>query len=288
MPADTVVLLGAKSQHHPLDNVPAELSKLKQLFIHANLPLFKLEYEPYLTRSNLGDILLKLTDRIQLLHFAGHSNAEQLDTNSEAVYARHIAGIINTWNEKPNLLFLNGCQNAGQVQVFLEAGIQSIIATYNPISDQQASTFAYQFYANFLKDNTTLDQAFKRAGALTLISEPREPRTLNITNLIQTTDAWDWGLFSNDSAYLTQTTLNTLIQALKPKPLSPLIDPFIANKRTALLERQQRLSKQIAQYQKAYDLNPMLDQKDYYENLIQEKQRDLASVEAELKQLATS
>ncbi len=42
------------------------------------------------------------------------------------------------------------------------------------------------------------------------------------------------------------------------------------------------------QYQKAYHLNPILDKKDYYENLIQEKQRDLAGVEAELKQLDVS
>lgn len=193
----TILLLGAKTQADPLESVPAELNQLKQLLLDRHLNL-NVEYEPYLTRTNLNNVLRRLADQVTILHFAGHSGAEQLQTNDETVYAQHIADILKTWDKKPTLLFLNGCNSAGQVDDFLNAGIPCVIATHHAINDQSASRFAYEFYANLLEhpDKATFKKAFDRASPAALISQQRQTRTLDIATLPQANGSWDWGFFT--------------------------------------------------------------------------------------------
>ncbi len=220
----TILLLGAKSKLHPLESVPAELSRLKQLFTHAPSLNAQVEYEPYLTRAILGDQLRRLTDQVSILHFAGHSGAEQLQTDDELVYARHIAAILQTWQRKPSLLFLNGCNSAGQADPFLEAGIPCVIATHNYIDDKVAALFAYEFYANLLTkpDKVTFGEAFARAGAMTLAGENRAPRSLDIDTRQQASSGtWDWGLFTRDPALPTHGHSPPSCKTPPPQPKLP-------------------------------------------------------------------
>jgi hypothetical protein len=194
----TILLLGARTQDNPLESVPAELNQLKQLFHDHHLNL-NVEYEPYLTRTNLNNLLRQCANQVTILHFAGHSGAEQLQTNDETVYAQHIAEILQTWDKKPALLFLNGCNSAGQVEAFLNAGIPCVIATHNAIGDTSASKFAYEFYSNLLEHpgEVTFKKAFDRASPAALISQPRQTRTLDIETLPHIADSWDWGFFTH-------------------------------------------------------------------------------------------
>lgn len=207
----TLLLIGAKSKLRPLESVPAELSRIKQLF--NNSTSIHVEYEPYLTRFILGDLLRKLMNKVDIIHFAGHSSAEQLQTDDELVYSYHIAGILQTWDRKPSLLLLNGCNSSGQVKEFLEAGVSCVIATHNYIDDSEAANFAYEFYAYLIsnQDKMTFSKAFQSAGSTVLMSKPRQPRSLDITTIDNTSkhEKWDWGLFSHTTENL-QITLSLI------------------------------------------------------------------------------
>ncbi|MBU1725304.1 MAG: CHAT domain-containing protein [Gammaproteobacteria bacterium] len=286
----TILLLGAKSELHPLKSVPAELSRLKQLFQAAPNTGLTIEYEPYLTRTILTGQLRHLTDQIGILHFAGHSGAEQLQADDELVYSRHIAAILQTWQQKPGLLFLNGCNSGGQASMFLDAGIPCVIATHNYIDDKEASLFAYEFYAGLLADpaKTTLDQAFTRAGALTLIGKNRSPRSLAIDDLKQDTpDTWDWGIFTRDPALPTSWTLTSLQQACGQATTPATIAPdFITKmKREGLQQRWQRLYQRHAAIQTQYDLETRVEEKLRMEHILQQNRTDMEHVAKEINEL---
>lgn len=280
----TILLLGAKSKRHPLESVPAELSRLKQLFSNAPQLQTTVAYEPYLTRSILTEELRRLTDQVSLLHFAGHSSAEQLQADDELVYARHIADILHTWQHKPELLFLNGCNSAEQAKLFLEAGIPCVIATHNYINDHLAALFAYEFYANLLTkpDKVTLAEAFARAGSMTLVSENRAPRSLDIDTIPQaSTGSWDWGLFTRDPALPTQWTLATLLQNTPAAPVAAL-DFITQAKLDGLKTRWQRIYAIHQAVLEQYDHETHIEEKIHMAYVMKKKREDLEAIEKEL------
>jgi hypothetical protein len=216
-----VLLLGAKSTTNPLASIPAELSTLKVLFEsrRADITTFDLQYEPYFTQDQLKTTLDQLAGRVAILHFAGHSDAGVLLSDDKAVYAEHIATHISTWSRPPDLIFLNGCHNAAQVEAFHAAGVPVVIATHRAINDAQAAGFAREFYASLLADGgqVALQAAFTRAGSKVLLSEARQARSLDIDTLKQDdAQSWDWSLFPRDPQTL-DWTLRELLTHERPR-----------------------------------------------------------------------
>ena len=274
----TIALLGAKSQSAPLDSVPAELSQLKQQFKDSKLPLI-IEYEPYLTRDLLGNLLNQHANQIDILHFAGHSNAEQLATNDQTVYSHHIADMFADWSNKPRLVFINGCSSAGQVDNFLDAGIDCVIATYKPIDDKVAAHFAKEFYAILLSNpkQVTIANAFKRAGSVVLLGEPRKARSLHIEGLHTAKKEWDWGLFSRNEDVAVQWTI-------EPPPPPPL--DFIHKKKFEQAQsRWQLLFDRLTLVQAQFDLETRSEEKARMAAVLQQNQNDLDALESEIQTL---
>ncbi|MBK8454958.1 MAG: CHAT domain-containing protein [Thiofilum sp.] len=210
-----VLLLGAAGKDQELKSVPKELALLKQRLIQSHLSYLQIEYEPYLTLSSLSELLQRCANQIEILHFAGHSNPSQILTNDEDLYSYQIATIIKTWKNKPKIIFLNGCENADQVEAFLNAGVKCVIATHKPISDKLASVFADSFYSNLLSNphSVNCQQAFDRAGAIALLNQNNKlANTLDLKNLPDASSQfWDWGLFSHDTTWLHTWTVEQLM-----------------------------------------------------------------------------
>ncbi len=202
-----ILLLGAQSQAQPLHSIPDELSKLNAILgeqaDNNRAPYFKLDYHPYFTQQILKDTLGKLAGRLAILHFAGHSNPDTLLTDDGAVYSHHIASIINSWNEAPTLIFLNGCDNAAQVRLFHEAGVPLVIATRRRVNDQQAAEFARRFYSALFAANgrTPIQAAFEQASSQVLLTESRTARSIDLDGFeADDSKEWDWSLFPAKTA----------------------------------------------------------------------------------------
>ena len=205
-----ILLLGAKSSERPLKAIPDELSKLEHLFsqnqkINEKTGIaFGIQHHPYFTQDQLKSKLNQLQNQVAILHFAGHSDAEGILSDDEAVYSRHIAGHIKTWAIPPALVVLNGCHNAGQVRLFHDAGVSVVIATHRAVNDDSAAEFARQFYSILLAHpkQTTLRQAFEQASSNALMGDNRDAvpygRSLNIEDAEQ--HGWDWDVFLQDEA----------------------------------------------------------------------------------------
>lgn len=200
-----VLLIGAESKKDPLAGIFAEIGNLGELFSdhRDNEPLFEVEALSSFTAEVLIDKLNTLTNRLCLLHFAGHSDEEMIMTDDDCdegsvVYSHHIADHMASWEQPPSLIFLNGCKNAEQVKGFHDAGVAVVIATRRVISDAKAERFAGEFYKRLFEDplETSLDEAFKRATPSVLRNNAGKFRSPNIESLLnREADTLDWGIY---------------------------------------------------------------------------------------------
>lgn len=290
---NVILLLGAKSSEAPLEAVPAEISHLKQLF-NSLQPELIVEYEPYLTRQNLGQLLRRFPDQVCLLHFAGHSAQSQIQTNDGQVYSENIAEILETWEQKPKLVFLNGCNSYGQVTAFHNAGVDCVIAALEPIADEFASRFAKEFYEELLNrpDKTTLHQAFKRSKAQVLISMPRETRSIDMDSNIKEKLDWSWGIYSNNNQtdLLEQWTFNSFVHNQEDhkdanNDSSGPLDFITETKLKHAQERWEQISEWLRRVTAQYDYETDIDRKMRIEPSIKEKEVELKKIESEILML---
>ncbi|MEZ5537483.1 MAG: CHAT domain-containing protein [Thiolinea sp.] len=219
-----ILLLGAKSSVRPLQAIPRELSRLESRFsqfqhdTHLNTP-FEVKYYPYFDQEQLRTQLNRFANRVAILHFAGHSDAEGLLSDDELVYSRHIAGHIkSSWRIPPALIVLNGCHNAGQVKVFHDAGVSVVIATYKAVNDGLAADFARNFYDALLTHpkNTSIQAAFAQSSSNTLLGENRSARSADFgEDDDDEKGGWDWDIFEQEEAQ-KNWTFHDLITTARP------------------------------------------------------------------------
>jgi WD40 repeat protein len=110
----------------------------------------------------------RYSNRIAVLHYAGHANNDQLlleVAGSGKVAGASAAGLAGFLAQQHGLqlVFLNGCATAGQVQALQhEAKIPLVIATSQAINDEAARSFAETFY-QALGQGKTVRAAFDSA-----------------------------------------------------------------------------------------------------------------------------
>lgn len=103
--------------------------------------------------------------RIAIFHYAGHADGNHLMLEDQAASSEGLSQLISQESEHLKLVFLNGCSTKGQVTRLHELGIDAVLATSVPISDEKATRFAGAFY-RAMADHFSLEQAFMHASAL--------------------------------------------------------------------------------------------------------------------------
>lgn len=111
--------------------------------------------------TDISQTLDTYAGRIELFHYAGHANGGGLELGEQVALA---SGICNYFVDKkpPRVVFLNGCSTLGQVDDWLRAGVQAVIATETPIGDPAARQFSEVFY-HHLSERETVAAAYQRA-----------------------------------------------------------------------------------------------------------------------------
>jgi len=143
-------------------------------------------------------------NRIAILHYAGHADGYRLLLESaaggasSARGAAQAAGLAAFLGEQRGLelVFLNGCSTAPQVEGLLQANCPAVIATSQAIDDRVAMDFAVHFYRG-LGGGVGLETAFKEAVAATRTTRGDNPRGLywgSPTDSAAPTDRWPWEL----------------------------------------------------------------------------------------------
>jgi hypothetical protein len=171
----------------------------------------------YCSVESLFDELRVYRNRIAILHFAGHTNSALWQLNDEVLQASSVANILQLQSSL-KFLFLNGCDNAKQVDAFAKAGVPAIIATSAPIDDQKARHFSSYFYKHLINNDlsTSLSDAFRLAKAeVGKTAQQSQHRTLHYKKpskqMLDKEEDWAWTLQENDS-YASQWSLGYLFK----------------------------------------------------------------------------
>lgn len=103
---------------------------------------------------------------IRIFHYGGHSDEDALFLakdfpDQNGVKAGNLAGFL-ALQEGLELLFLNGCINMPQAEIYREAGLKAVIATHRRIGDGEAQQFARLFYRG-LAGGASISEAMERA-----------------------------------------------------------------------------------------------------------------------------
>ena len=197
---------------------------------------------PKVSFEQLADTFAQYRNQIYLLHYAGHAGDQELHllkASGESVEKIHAPSVAHLLAQYYNLqlVFLNGCATAGQVEALLDAGIRMVIATQTAIDDQAARDFSLHFYSNLLKGQS-IEKAFRLASAMREKSGTA-PATVVIRAVRKTAPepAPMWSLFVRETAResLDWTLEDLLFPDVFRPEVARLVDHFTG--RSAELEQ---------------------------------------------------
>ena len=116
---------------------------------------------------------------LTIFHYAGHASPEgiehEIEENGEKKRETLLYADLADYLEKSfknlKLVFINGCNSENAARFFLRKA-DALICTTRPIDDKEATTFARNFYSNFLKIND-LENAFTSTRSFVALSGGR-------------------------------------------------------------------------------------------------------------------
>lgn len=192
-----ILLIFANDPKEPLAEIQEEMQALQSILQPVSA---RLQYDIQILEFSSVDALIQQLDdnreRLILLHFAGHSNSEVLKLDEGVAHASGLVGKLQAC-EHLELLFLNGCNNALQVQRFVEVGIPATIGTSFPIVDKVAREFSVNFYTELAQRKVSISTAFNQAKATLATKQGDKHHTLSMRSLdipTAATKKWSWFL----------------------------------------------------------------------------------------------
>ncbi len=188
------------------DNPLPDLSEEDRLIYDTISPFalkekFYLHRDQYTTGSGIINSLREFQNRVSIFHFGGHANSSHLYMVDQSATGVGLSQLLS--QQKPlRLVFLNGCDTSGFVQVLLDQGVPAVIATTREINDTVALKLAEQFYKSLSSGSTIKDSFDFAKGAL----ETDDTITRKVSRGIKlpSTDTKDfpWGLYYKDEKAL--------------------------------------------------------------------------------------
>ncbi|OJJ19695.1 hypothetical protein BKI52_19375 [marine bacterium AO1-C] len=181
------------------------------------------QFQKLLQRTDLSltkyfDILRTWENKINIFHFGGHANSQDIRLQDRSIFFEPLAQELNLRNpDALQLVFLNGCATEPHVQTLFDLGVKAVIATSVSIGDQLASLFAICFYQN-LAQGDTIGKAFqstfhyaeaqqKGQRVYRILEQPVDWALRDSVQKDEEDKGLPWGLYVNDKKALNYTII---------------------------------------------------------------------------------
>ncbi len=128
---------------------------------------YYLHRESFATPETINKYLDRFKDDLAVFHYSGHAGKNELLLNDQSVYSKGISKQLKYSAEKGSLklVVLNGCSTAGQVKLLKENKVPAIVSTSAPVKDKSAKEFSKRFWDKLVKEENTIEAAYKDALA---------------------------------------------------------------------------------------------------------------------------
>lgn len=168
-----VLLLGSSSEGElRIGREQKRIRAAVESALHRNL--IELDVRPAATANDLLDGITKF--RPHVVHFSGHSNQDLLVFEHEidaphqghAVTSRAFSRAIAATDEPPQLVMLNACNSAAQIETLVTEVVPLAIGMADSIEDGDAINYAAQFYASIANGQSVRSAHLAGQAALEL------------------------------------------------------------------------------------------------------------------------
>jgi hypothetical protein len=186
-----ILLIASNDKKEYLPDVWKEIDEIREILRPVCDHLhYELEVFPYTSISKLIDFINTNKDQLVLIHFAGHSSSTFLKLDQGEAYSLGLSKKLASC-AKLKLLFLNGCNNTRQVQLFINAGVPAVLGTTQSIIDDVASLFSKNFYKALSEQGLNVSQALIQAKDDIESTMGQPYRSLDLEDVKNiTTHAW--------------------------------------------------------------------------------------------------
>lgn len=159
---EILLLSFANSRENPLPTLAGEYAALNKILSPRVLRQHFLSWS--VSHATLDDIAFYLTlfrDRLSLFLYSGHAGRDSLLTESGSTRAGGIAHLLGQCKNL-QVVVLNGCSTAGQVEALHAAGAPLVIATSAEVGDEIAARFSARLF-QALETGLPIANAFEQA-----------------------------------------------------------------------------------------------------------------------------
>ncbi|MCO6492545.1 MAG: CHAT domain-containing protein [Phaeodactylibacter sp.] len=195
---DILLLAFSNSRESPLPTLTEEYAAINKILSPRVLRQHFLSWA--VSHATLDDISYYLTlfrSRLRLFLFSGHAGRDRLLTEGGDSRAAGIAYLLGLC-PKLQVVILNGCSTAGQVQALHEAGVPLVIATAAQVGDEAAMQFSKRLF-QALEVGLSLEEAFEQSiGAALAQADIDVRRGTGFEG--EAPDNPLWGIFPNPAA----------------------------------------------------------------------------------------
>lgn len=201
-----VFLIYANSRTDPLPTLREEDEKTHAILARRSKLLhFNIHRDSFGSVNSIIEYLQLHREEIIVFAYSGHAGRDLLLLEDEKTNAQGIAGLLRQC-PKLQLVLLNGCSTAGQVQQLLELPSQPVvIATSAPVGDNSATRFGVSFFRELGEKSGTIEEAFQAglsaAKTVKEIERIESRDTFHIPNEVEEEKEL-WGIYSNNQAGL--------------------------------------------------------------------------------------
>ncbi|PHN02012.1 CHAT domain-containing protein [Flavilitoribacter nigricans] len=157
-----ILLASANDESRPLPNLKEEHEEIEDLLSEG---VKRKHYEVQLASSVAYSKIVKrianFREELLVFHYSGHADQNTLLIDEKTIHGESIADLLG---KCPNLqlVILNGCSTAGQVDRLLQLPSKpAVIATNVAIDDSSAKDFAIAFWRALSRQYCPLEEAFK-------------------------------------------------------------------------------------------------------------------------------
>lgn len=161
MPA-TILLCYANDPQRSLQQLENECNNIQLYLDRVQNSDYDIRMIPRATPELLIGNLNNLGNEVEIFHYSGHANGNELATNDQKVDGVHLASLLAERCPNLKLVFLNGCDTEGQVKHYLDKKIPYVVGTNAPVRDDVASKIAINFYLH-LSLGRTIKAGFEAA-----------------------------------------------------------------------------------------------------------------------------
>ena len=209
-----VIFTGFANPHGDLANLSKEQHGIQDALsaLEGQGKLQKLLQRTDLRLSKYFDMLRTWENKINIFHFGGHANSQDIRLQDRSIFFEPLAQELKLRNpDSLQLVFLNGCATQAHVQTLFDLDFKGVIATSVSIADNLAAMFAIRFYENLAKGDT-IEKAFKSARNYAEARQKTEQKyrifeqpvdwasrgSVKLSRTDQENESFPWGLYVND------------------------------------------------------------------------------------------